>query len=62
MPPLFEWQPREAGVNWMVKKERLHHDLTIENDEYKAEEQEHFHGVFVKQMNPEGEKGDSSKR
>lgn len=46
MPPVFEWQPRDAVVNWIKKKKRRHHDLAIENDESKAKEQPHFQGVF----------------
>lgn len=46
MPPVFEWQPRDAVVKWIMKKERRHHNLAIENDEHQAKEQSHFQGVF----------------
>lgn len=48
MPPLVEWNPRDAIVNWIKKKNRRHHDLTIHGDN-KAQSQPHFVGVLRKQ-------------
>lgn len=61
LPPIENWQPRDTVNNWLLKKQRRHHELLIESDHHKAKEQPHFKGVFAQatQME-EGEPEQSS--
>lgn len=47
LPPIENWQPRSTVKNWLLKKQRRHHDLLFEDDHHKAKEQPHFKGVFM---------------
>lgn len=46
MPTVEEWDPRSSVENWITKKKRRTHDMTLESEKSKAKEQPHFVGVF----------------
>lgn len=51
MPPLIDWNPRNAVINWLNKKSRREHEIKIENCRRKAKYQRYFKGVFT-QIDP----------
>lgn len=49
LPVLEKWNPRKSVVIWMNRKERRHHELTIETSENgtrKTTSQPYFKGIF----------------
>lgn len=46
LPSLYEWSPDSAVINWINKKDRRKHNLSIDNDAKKSKNQLYFKGVF----------------
>lgn len=59
LPPLIDWNPRKSVINWLNKKIRRDHALSIGNNRRKTTQQRFFAGVFAKIDGLENESFDS---